>query len=93
MMSEILLSMLMALLPVRNVSGLQIFTSSFSCFLKRNLIVETLCIGTEKAFNINAGKCQLFPLIVQVTGAVYTKVKGCVLDEKSSFKKLGLSFN
>ena len=52
MMSEILLMalLLMALLPVRNVPRPQIFTSSFSCFLKRNLIVETLCIGTEKAF-------------------------------------------
>ena len=55
---------------------------------------ETVDWGRTWLVNINAGKTQLI-LFYQFnnTGAIYVKMDGSALEEKSSFKKLGLTFS
>ena len=59
-----------------------------------NLICETLDWGRKWLVDFNAGKTQLV-LFDQCnnTGALDVKMDGFVLEERSSFKMLGLAFS
>ena len=59
-----------------------------------NLIYETLDWGRKWFVGFNAGKTQLVSLDRSSnTGAIDVKMDGSVLEEKSSFKMLGLTFS
>ena len=48
----------------------------------------------RKWLDFNAGKTQLVSFVwSNITGAIYVKMVGSVLEEKSSFKMLGLTFS
>ena len=50
--------------------------------------------GTKQLIDFNAGKTQLVSFDRSInTGAIDVKMDGSVLEEKSSFKMLGLSFS
>ena len=50
--------------------------------------------GRKGLVDVNAGKSQLFSFDQSNnTGAIYVKMDGFVLEEKSSFKMLGLTFS
>ena len=58
-----------------------------------NLIYETLDWGRKWFVDFNAGKTQLVSFDQSNnTGAIDVKMKGSVLEEKSSLKMLGLNF-
>ena len=87
MLSVILLSMLMILRSVLSVMRHLISGKNL------NLIYETLDWGKKWLNDFNAGKTQLV-LFDQSNnfGSIDVKMNGSVLEEKSSFKILGLTF-
>ena len=58
-----------------------------------NLIYETLDWGKKWLADFNAGKTQLVSFDQSNTGSVDVKMDGSALEEKSSFKTLGLTFS
>ena len=57
-------------------------------------VQDTVDWGTKWLVDFNAGKTQLVPFDwSNSTGAVDVKMNGSVLEEKSSFKMLGLIFS
>ena len=59
-----------------------------------NLIYETLWTGVRSGLYFNAGKTQLVSFDwSNKSGSIDVKTDGSVLEEKSSFKMLGLTFS
>ena len=84
MLSVILLSMLMILLSTLNVIRRLIYGKNYSWLLNLNLTYKTL--STRKI------QLVLFDRSKSI-GAIDVKMDGSVLEEKSSFKMLGLTFS
>ena len=88
------LSMLMILLSILSVIGHLISANNFNWLLNLNLIYKTLDRGRKWLVNFNAGKTQLVSFDQSNnTGAIDLKMDVFVLEEKSSFKVLGLTFS
>ena len=93
-LSVILLSMLMILLSILSVTRPLICGNNLNCLLNLSLICETLDWGKKWLFDFNAGKTQLVSFDrSNNTGVIDVKMDGSVLEEKSSFKMLGLTFS
>ena len=54
---------------------------------------DTVDWARKWLFDFNAGKTQLVSFDQSITGAIDVKMNGSVLEEKSSFKMLGLTFS
>ena len=93
MLSVISLS-LMILLSMLSVIRHLICGNNLIWLLNLNLIYETLDSGKKWLVDFNAGKTQLV-LFDQSNnnGSIDVKMDGSVLEEKSSFKMLGLTFS
>ena len=93
MLSVILLSMLMILLSTLSVISHLICGINWNWLLDLNLIHETLDWGRKWIVDFNAGKTQVVSFDwFNNTSAINVKMDGSVLEEKSSFKMLGLTF-
>ena len=94
-LSVILLSMLMILLSALSVIRHLICGNNLNWLLNLNLIYETLWTGAGSGVvDFNAGKTQLVLFDwSNNTGAIDLKMDGSVLEGKSSFKMLGLTFS
>ena len=95
MLSVVLLSMLMILLSILSVIRHLICDSNLNWLLNLNLIYETLWTGGKKwLVDFSAGKTQLVSFDRSNNNAsTDVKMDGSVLEEKSSFKMLGLTFS
>ena len=95
MLSVILLSMLMILISILGVIGLLICGNNLNWLLNLNLIYETQWTGGKKwLVDFNAGKTQLVSFDrSNNNGSIDVKMGGSVLEEKLSFKMLGLTFS
>ena len=94
MLSVILLSMLMTLLSILSVIGHLICSNNLNWLLNLNLIYETLWTGLKSGLLMSMlGKLSWFCLTGLITGSDDVKMDGSVLEEKSSFKMLGLIFS
>ena len=92
MLSVILLSMLMILLSILGVIGLLICGNNLNWLLNLNLIYETQWTG-KWLVEFNAGKTQLVSFDrSNNNGSIDVKMGGPILEEKSSFKMLGLTW-
>ena len=90
MLSVILLSMLMIVLSILSVIRHLICANSLNWLLNLNLIYETL----SWLVDFNAGKTQLVLFDrSNNNGSIDVKRDGSVLEEKPSFKMLGLTFS
>ena len=86
----ILLSMLTILLSIRHL----ICGNSLNWLLNLNLIYKTLDWGKKWFVDFNAGKTQLVLFHVSNNnGSIDVKMDRSALQEKSSFKMLGLTFS
>ena len=85
----------MILLSIPSVIRHLICGNNLNRFLNLNLIYETLWTGGQKwLVDFNAGKSQLFSFdLSNNNGSIDMKMDGSVLEEKSSFKMLGLTFS
>ena len=95
MLSVILPSMLMILLSILSVLWHLICGNNLNWLLNLNLICETRWSGGKKwLINFNAGKTQLVSFDrSNNNGSIDVKMDSSVLEEKSSFKMLGLVFS
>ena len=94
MISVILLSMLMILLSILSVIRPLICGNNLNWLLNLNLICETLDWGKNWLGYFNAEKTQLVSFDwSNNNGSIDVKMDGFVLEEKSSFKMLGLTFS
>ena len=94
MLSVILLSMLMILLSILSVIGHLICGNSLNWLLNLNLIYKTLDWGKKWFVDFNARKTQLVLFHVSNNnGSIDVKMDRSALQEKSSFKMLGLTFS
>ena len=95
MLSVILLSMLMILLSILGVIGRLICVSNLNWLLNLNLIYERLWTGVRSGLLISIlGKLSWFRLTrSDNNGFIDVKMGGSILEEKSSFKMLGLTFS
>ena len=98
MLSVILQSMLMILLSILSVIRHQICGNNLNWLLNLNLICETQWTGVRSGLLISMlGKLSWFRLtgLITMTGLITIDVKmgGSILEEKSSFKMLGLTFS
>ena len=95
MVYVILLSMLMILLS--NLSVIRHLISDQQLELVSELefdLPDTVDWGRKWLVDFNAGKTQLVSFDwFSNTGTIYVKMNGSVLEEKSSFKMLGLTFS
>ena len=90
MLFVILLSMLMILLSILSVIRHLICGNNLNWLLNLNLIYKTLWTGERSGLLISMlGKLNQS----NNTGAIDVKMDGSVLEEKSSFKMLGLTFS
>ena len=85
----ILLPMLMILLSILSVIRHMICGNNLNWFLNLHLIYETLSTRVRRML----GKLSWFRLTGLINGSIDVKMDGSVLDEKSSFKMLGLTFS
>ena len=95
MLSVILLSMLMKLFSILSVIRHLICGNNLHWLLNLNLIYETRAVdwGKKWLVDFNVGKTQLISFDrFTNTGSIDVKMGGSVLEEKSSFKMLGLTF-
>ena len=84
----------MILLSTISVIRYLICGNNQNWFLNLNLIYETLDWGRKWLVDFSAGKTQLVSFDrSNNTGAIDVKMDGSVLEEKSSFKMLGLTFS
>ena len=68
--------------------------NNWNRLLNLNLVCQTLWTGAKWLLDFNAGKTQLVSFLwSNKTGSNDVKMDGSVLDEKSSFKMLGLTFS
>ena len=95
MLSVILLSMLLIFLSILNLIRHFICGNNWNWLLNLNLIYGALCTGERKwLVDLNARKTQLVLFDwSNNTVAIDMKMDGSVLEEKSSFKMLGLNFS
>ena len=93
MLSVILLSRLMILLSILSVIGHQICGNNLNWLLNLNLR-DTVDWSKKWLIDFSAGKTQLV-LFHQSNnnGCIDLKMDGSVLEEKSAFKMLGLTFS
>ena len=90
MLCVILLSMLTILLSIRHL----ICGNSLNWLLNLNLIYKTLGWGKKWFVDFNARKTQLVLFHVSNNnGSIDVKMDRSALEEKSSFKMLGLTFS
>ena len=93
-LSVILLSMLMMLLSTVNVIRHLICGNNKIWLLNLNLTYETLDWGRKWLVDFNAGKTQLVLFDwSKNTGAIDGKMDVSFLEEKTSFKMLGLTLS
>ena len=94
-LSVILLPMLMILLSILSVVRHLICDNNLNWLLNLNLIYEILWTGGKKwLVHSNAGKTQLVSFDrSNKNGSIDVKMDGSVLEEKPSFKMLGLTFS
>ena len=93
MLSVILLSMQVILLSILNVIWHLICGNNLNWLLNLNLIYETLWTGARIAL-FNSGKTQLVSFEwSNNTGSIDVKVEGSVLEKKSSFNIVKLTFS
>ena len=93
MLSVILLSMLLILLSILSVIRYLICGNNFNWLLNLNLIYETLDWGKKWLVDFNAWKTQVLSFEQSNNnGSIDMKMDGSVLEERSSFKMLGLTF-
>ena len=93
MLSVILLSMLMILLSTLSVIRHLICGNNLNLLLNLNLIYETLDWDKKWLVDLNGGKAQLISFDwSNNTNSIDAKMDESVLEEKSSFKMLGLTF-
>ena len=92
--SVTLLPMLMILLSILSVIRHLICVNNLNLLLNLNLIYETLDWGKKSLVDFKVRKTQL-GLFDQSSnsGSIDVKMDGSVLEEKSSFKMLGLTFS
>ena len=94
MLSVILLSMLMILLFILSVIRHLICDNDWNWLLNLNLIYETLDQGKKWLVDFSAWKTLLVSFDQSNDdGSIDVKMDGSVLEEKSSFKMLGLTFS
>ena len=95
MLYVILLSILMILLSIRSVIRHLICGNNLHSLLNLNLICETLWTESRSGFvDFNARKTQLVSIDQSNnTDSIDAKMHGTVLEEKSFFKMLGLTFS
>ena len=94
MLSVILLSMLTILLSILSVIMHLICGNNLNWLLNLNLIYETLDWGKKWLLDLIAGKAQLVSFDQSNNNSsIDVKMDGSVLEEKSSFKMLGLVFS
>ena len=96
MLSVILPSMLMILVSILSVIGHLISGNNLNWLLNLNLIYETWWTGVRSGLLISMlGKLSWFRLTGLITMVLFidTKMDGSTLEEKSSFKMLGLTFS
>ena len=94
MLSVILLSVLMILLSILSVIRHLIYRNNLNWLLNLNLMYETADWGKKWLVDFNAGKTQLVLFDrSNNSGSIDVKMDGSVLEEKSSFKMLGLTFS
>ena len=88
-------SMLMILLSILSVTRHLICGNNLNWFLNLNLISETLRTGVRSGLLISMlGKFSWFRLTGLIkNGSIDVKMDGSVLEKKSSFKMLGLTFS
>ena len=93
MLSVMLLSMQVILLSILNVIWHLICDNNLNWLLNLNLIYETLWTGARSAL-FNSGKTQLVSFEwSNNTGSIDVKMEGSVLEKKSSFKIVKLTFS
>ena len=93
-LSVILPSMLIILLSILSVIGHLICGNNLNWLLNLNLIYETVDWGKKWLVHFNAGKTQLVSFDrSNNNGSIDVKMDGSILEEKSSFKMLGLTFS
>ena len=93
MLSVILLPMLMILLSILCVIRHLICGNNLNWLLNLNLIYEALLAGVRSGFLTSMwGKLSWFCLSSNNIGSIDVKMDGSFLEEKSSFKMLGLTF-
>ena len=86
--------MLMKVLSILSVTRHLICGNKLNWHLNLNLIHKTLDWGRKRLVHFNAGKTQLVLFdSSNNNGSVYVKMDGSVLEEKSLFKMLGLTFS
>ena len=86
--------MLMVLMPTPSVIMHLICDNNQNWFLNLNLSGKTLCTTEGSGFFISVlQKLDLFQLKSSNPGAIDEKINGSALQEKSSFKMLGLHFS
>ena len=84
--------MLMILLSILSVIRHLICDNNLNWLLNLNLIYERLYWGKKWVADFNAGKTQLVSFDQSnKNGSIDVKMGGSVLEEKSSFKMLGLT--
>ena len=94
MLSVILLSVLMILLSILSVIRHLICGNNLNWLLNLNLIYETLDWGKKWLVDFSAGKTQLVSFDrSNNSGSIDVKMDGPILEEKSSFKMLALTFS
>ena len=94
MLSVMLLSMLMILLFILSAIRHLICENDWNWLLNLNLIYETLDQGKKWLVDFNTGKTLLVSFDqFNDDGSIDGKMDGSVLEEKSSFKMLGLTFS
>ena len=95
MLSVILASMLMILLSILTVIRHLICGNNLNWLLNLNLIYKTVDWDKTWLVDFNAGKTQLvlFERSNNNTGSIDVKTDGSVLEKKSPFKMLGLTFS
>ena len=92
MLSVILLSMLMILLSILSVIRHLICDNNLNWLLNLNLICKTVWTGTRNGLLISKLGKQLFSFDrSKNTDSIDVKMDGSGLEEKSSFKMLGLT--
>ena len=90
----ILLSMLMILLSILSVIRYLICGNNLKWLLNLNLIYETLDWDKKWFVDFNTGKPQLVSFDwSNNNGSIDVKMDGSVVEEKSSFKMMGLTFS
>ena len=94
MLSVILLSVLIILLSILTVIRHLICGNNLNWLLNLNLIYKTLDWGKKWFVDFSDGKTQLVSFDQSSNnGSIDVKMDGSVLEEKSSFKMLGLTFS